>query len=59
MLRREDGHVLRREDGHVLRREDGHVLRREDGNILRRALYFEVEGQRNKLRLKRTWKRKV
>ena len=26
----------------------GHVLRREDGHVLIRALYFEVEGQREK-----------
>ena len=37
----------------------GHVLSREDGHILRRALYFEVEGQRKKRRLKRTWKRQT
>ena len=36
-----------------------HVLRREDGHILRRALDFEVEGQRMKGRLKRTWKKQV
>ena len=35
-------------NGYVLRREDGHVLRKLD---------FEVEGQRKKWRLKRTWKR--
>ena len=34
----------------------GHVLRREDGHIFRRALDSEVEGQRKKGRLKRTWK---
>ena len=37
----------------------GHVFRREDGHVLRRALDFEVEGQRKKGRLKRTWKRQV
>ena len=37
----------------------GHVLRREDGHILRRVLDFEVDGQRKKGRLKRTWKRQV
>ena len=37
----------------------GHVLRREDGNVLRMALYFQVEGQRKKVRLKRTWKKQV
>ena len=36
-----------------------HVLRREDGYDFRRALYFEVEGQRKKGRLKRTWKKQV
>ena len=33
------------------------MLRREDDHVLRRALYFEDEGQRNKGRLKRTWKK--
>ena len=37
----------------------GHLLRRKDGHILRRALDFEVEGQRKKGRLKRTWKKQV
>ena len=37
----------------------GHVLRREDGLIIRRALDFEVEGQRKKGRLKRTWEKQV
>ena len=37
----------------------GHVLRREDGHVLRRALYFKVEGQRKKGRLKRIWKKQV
>ena len=32
----------------------GHVLRREDGYVLRRVLDFEVEGQRKKVRPKRT-----
>ena len=36
-----------------------HVLRREDGHVLRRALVFEVDGQRKKRRLKRTWKTQV
>ena len=36
-----------------------YVLRREDGHILGRALYFEVEGQRNKGRPKRTLKKQV
>ena len=34
-----------------------HVLWREDGHVLRRALDVEVEGQRKKGRLKRTWNR--
>ena len=37
----------------------GDVLRREGGHILRRALYLEAEGQRKKVRLKRTWKKQV
>ena len=37
----------------------GDVLRREDGHVLRRALDYEVEGQRKKGRLKRTWERQV
>ena len=37
----------------------GHVLRREDGHILRMALNHEVDGQRRKSRLKRTWKKQV
>ena len=36
-----------------------HVLRREDGHVLSRALEFEVESQRKKGRLKRTWKKQV
>ena len=35
-------------------RSCGHVLRREDCYILRRALDFQIEGQRNKGRPKRT-----
>ena len=35
------------------------VLRREDGHVLRRALDFEVEGERKKGTLKRTWKKQV
>ena len=35
------------------------MLRRKDVHVLRRALYFEVEGQRNKGRSKRTWKKQV
>ena len=34
----------------------GHVLRRWDGHVLRRALDFDVDGQRRKGRLKRTWR---
>ena len=37
----------------------GYELRREDGHILRRTLYLEVEGQRKKGRLKRTWKKQA
>ena len=37
---------------------DGHVLRREDGHVLR-TLDFEVEGQRKKGKLKRTWIKQV
>ena len=36
----------------------GHVLRRKDSHVLRRALDFEVEGQRKKVRSIRTWLRK-
>ena len=36
-----------------------YVLMREDGHVLRRALDFEVEGQREKGRQKRTWKKQV
>ena len=37
----------------------GHVSRREDCHVLRRPLDFEVEGQRKKGRVKRTWKKQV
>ena len=37
----------------------GQVLRRENGHVLRRALDFEVEGQRKKEKLKKTWKQQV
>ena len=37
----------------------GHVLSWEDGHASRKAVEFEVEGQRNKLRLRSTWKREV
>ena len=33
------------------------MLRREDGHVMRRALVLEVEGQRKKGSLKRTWKK--
>ena len=33
----------------------GHVLRREQCHVLGRALDFEIEGQRKKWRLKRTY----
>ena len=32
---------------------------REDGHVLRRALDYEVDGQRNKGRPNRTWKKQV
>ena len=35
------------------------MLKREDGHVLSRALDFEVEGNRRKVRLKMTWKKKV
>ena len=38
---------------------NGHVLRREDGRVFRRALDLEVDGQRNKERPNRTWKKQV
>ena len=37
----------------------GHVLRREDGHVVRDAFDLEVEGQREKERLKRTWKKQL
>ena len=37
----------------------GHVLRKGAGHVLRRALDVEVEGQRKKGRVKRTWKKQV
>ena len=36
-------------------RWNGDALMREDGHVLRIALELEVEGQRKKERLKRTW----
>ena len=35
----------------------GHVFRKEDGHVLRRTLDFKVEGQGQKWRPKRTWKK--
>ena len=35
------------------------MLRKEDGYLLRRLLDFEVEGQWNKERLRRTWEKQV
>ena len=35
------------------------MLLKEDGLVLRRVLYFEVEGQGKKGRLKRAWKKQV
>ena len=35
----------------------GHLSRKKDGHVLRRALDFEIEGQRKKRRLKRTWRK--
>ena len=40
-------------------RYHGHLLRKEDGHVFSRALDIEVEGERKKGRLKRTWKRQV
>ena len=37
----------------------GYVLRREDSHVLRRVLDFEVEGQRKKVRPKRTARKQV
>ena len=34
-------------------------MRREGGNVFRGELDFEVDGQRKKGRLKRTWKKQV
>ena len=35
------------------------MLKKEYGDVLRRAINFEVEGQRKKWRMKRTWKKQV
>ena len=40
-------------------RWSGHVLSRENGHVLGKAMDVEVEGQRKKWWLKRTWKRQV
>ena len=37
----------------------GDVLRREDGHVLKRAFDIEFEGQRKRVKLKRTWKKLV
>ena len=37
----------------------GHVLRGEKGHVLGRTLHFEVVGQGEKGRLKRTWRKQV
>ena len=41
----------------VLRYE--HVVRKDDGNVLKKALMLEVNGQRNRGRLKQIWRRQV
>ena len=40
-------------------RQHGHVLRIEDGHVLRRALDIEVEHQRKKGMVERTWKQQT
>ena len=35
------------------------MLRREDDHVMRGALDFKVEGQRNKWKPKRTWKKQA
>ena len=35
------------------------MLRREDDHVLRRALDFDIEGQRKKGSLERSWKEQV
>ena len=37
----------------------GHMLRRGDSHVLRRALNFEVEFQRRKVRPEKAWKKQV
>ena len=36
-----------------------HVVRKDDGNVLKKALMLEVNGQRNRGRLKQIWRRQV
>ena len=36
-----------------------HVLMREDSHVLKKALEFDVDGQRRKERLRRTWKMQI
>ena len=36
-----------------------HVLRRVDGHVLRRTLHFDIDGQRNKGRPERTWRKQA
>ena len=35
------------------------MVRKDGGHVLRRALYFEVEGQMQKYRPKRTWRKVI
>ena len=37
----------------------GHVLRKENAHVLKTPLDLEVDGQRKKVTLKRTWKKQV
>ena len=37
----------------------GYVLRREDGHVRTRVMNFEVEGQMQKRRLKKTYKKLI
>ena len=36
-----------------------HVVRKDDGNVLKKALMLEVNGQRNRERLKQIWRRQL
>ena len=36
-----------------------HVVRKDNGNVLKKALMHEVNGQRNRGRLKQIWRRQV